>query len=106
MSKHILITSKTTEFTLKRAEENNVIFGKTYFSVSKEIVFYILMLMVLLSVVGLYFLNYLSIASVIIGAIVSLGLSIYKYLQPVFEMNFDFHFTEEEKREINEELWR
>ena len=105
MAKQLIITDKTNEFG-RRRDKNNAVFSQTHFSISKELVFYILMLMVLLSVVGLYFLNYLSIATVIIGAIVPLGLSIYKYLQPVFEMNLDFHFTEEEKREINEELWR
>lgn len=105
MAKQLIITDKTNEF-VRRRDKNNAVFSQTHFSISKELVFYISMLMVILSIVGLYFLNYLNIASVITGAIVSLGLSIYKYLQPVFEMNLDFHFTEEEIREINEELWR
>ncbi len=105
MAKQLIITDKTNEFG-RRSDKNNAVFSQTHISISKEIVFYISMLMALLSLIELYFLNYLSVATVIIGAIITLGLSIYKYLQPVFEMNLDFHFTEEEKREINEELWR
>ena len=46
MAKQLIITDKTNEFGRRRGK-NNAVFSQTHFSISKELVFYILMLMVL-----------------------------------------------------------
>jgi hypothetical protein len=106
MSKHILIASQTNEFTINKAEKNSLIFSKRHFSISKEIVFYFIMAIVFMSLFALYYVEFLGILSVMSGTVLLSGFSIYRYLKPVLELNLDFCLTEEEQREINEDLWK
>ena len=106
MSKHLLLSGKTTEFTIRRSNKNNLLFGKRQFSISKALVFYSLVVLGCTSLFALYYLGMVGIYTVLIGSVLLFAMSIYRYMKPVLEMNLDFRLTEAEQKEINEDLWR
>lgn len=104
MEKHVIILNQTHEFDTRSAKRTSI-FSKTYVSISKDVLFYMAMAIVLLSSSGLYYVGYLGISITSIGVILPFGFSIHRYLKPVLEMNLDFRLTEDEQRELMDELW-